>query len=142
VEGAPNVPPYRWCLDASRWDGEGEGASGDFDLEGAHVCGSHGHAVFGFGRGSAYFEVAYLAGHTDDFLLGGVEVEAGLVEAALQEAVPGGFVGVVFCCFACLGRVGPVNVVVDRRHLLVFGVPAWALGLGRPTRPVLCLPVT
>jgi hypothetical protein len=114
VKGAPNVPAYGRCLDASRWDGEGEGASGDLHLEGAHAGGADGHGVFDFGRGSAYFEVAYLAGHLDDFSLGGVEVEAGLVEAALQEAVSGRFTG--------LALIGLVNVVVDRRHLLAFGV--------------------
>jgi hypothetical protein len=108
-------------LDASRWDGEGEGASGDFDLEGSHAGRANRHGVFDFGRRPAYFEVAYLAGHADDFLLGGVEVEAGLVKAALQEAVPGGFAA-VFCCFVGLTLIGRVNVVVDRRHLLAFGV--------------------
>jgi hypothetical protein len=114
-------------LDALRWDGEGEGDAGDFHLEGSHPRGANRHGVFDFGRRAAYFEIAYLAGHTDDFSLGSVEVEAGLVEASLQEAVPGGFADAVFRCFTGLTLIGRVNVVVDRRHLLVFGVPAWAL---------------
>jgi hypothetical protein len=128
-------------LDALRWDGEGEGEAGDVHLEGAHACGADAHAVFDFGRQLSYFEVAYLAGHLEDFSLGGVEVEAGFVEASLQEAGADGVVGVVRCGFTGVTLVGLVNVVVDRRHLLVFGV-LLGPGLGRPTRPVVCLPVT
>jgi hypothetical protein len=109
-------------LDASRWDGEGEGDAGDFHLKGSHPRGADGHGVFDFGWRAAYFEVAYLAGEVADCAVRGVEIAVGFVEAALQEAVPCGFAGAVFRRFTGLTLVGRVNVVVDRRHLLAFGV--------------------